>query len=333
MNRALITGISGQDGSYLAELLLQKGYEVSGLAREFTDLNYVPTEAKIVFGDLADAGSLKALAQQVVPDEVYNLGGVSDLKTAYAEPEKTQKINYENARIFLAECLKVNPKVHFLQASSSEIFLPSFSPLNENSARDRATSNPYARAKIMMDDFIAEKRRDLNAFLCSAILFNHESPRKSEKSAIRKITRTLAEVKLGLTEFLAVGNIEARRDWGFAGDYVSAMTGMLQKAGSEDFVLATGKCHSVKEVITVTAQALGLELLWYGEGLEAYATDSGGKKIVGVTSEFYRPTEENPQVGDASKAEKMLSWKPKVDFESLIQMMVEADINSLKIKK
>ncbi|MDO8618069.1 MAG: GDP-mannose 4,6-dehydratase [Candidatus Uhrbacteria bacterium] len=311
MKKALITGVAGQDGSYLAEFLLAKGYEVFGLVKPRSDVRYVPKEVNTLSGDLADFDSLKIAVKQSTPDEVYNLAGVTDLKTAYAEPEMTWKINYESVGVLFEASLAVNPHVRFLQASSSEIFVPSSSPLNEDSPRDWETKNPYAIAKMSADrDFIVGSRDKQGAYACSAFLFNHESPRRPEAAIIKKITRTLAKIKLGLASRLTIGNVDASRDWGFAGDYVEAMWKMLQLDAPQDFVIASGKLHTVRDAITIAAQALGLEF----------------NKIIEVSPEFYRPTEPNPKVGDITKAEKILGWTPKTDFRSLIEMMVREDL-------
>lgn len=330
MKKALITGVAGQDGSYLAEFLFAKGYEVFGLVQQGSDLKYVPTAVKILNGDLADSDSLKVAVNASAPDEVYNLAGVTDLKVAYAFPEMTWKINYESVGVLLDACLKVNPRARFLQASSSEIFLPYSSPLNEDSTRDWETKNPYAIAKLSADrDFIQAARKEKNAFACSAFLFNHESPRRSEASVIKKITCTLAKIKLGLASCLSVGNVESSRDWGFAGDYVEAMWKMLQLEAPQDLVIATGKLHKVRDAINIAAQTLGLELMWRGEGVQTYAVDGAGNKIVEVMSKFYKPMEQYPKVGDASNAEKILDWNPKVGFPALVELMVKSDFADL----
>ncbi len=326
MNKALITGVAGQDGAYLAELLVGKGYDVFGLVKQGTDLKYVPEAVHVLHGDLTDNDSLKAAVEKSSPDEVYNLAGVTDLKTAYASPDMTWKINNESVGVLLDAALKINPHVRFLQASSSEIFVPSPSPLHEDSPRDWETKNPYAIAKMSADrDFIVRSRDTQHAFACSAFLFNHESPRRTEVAVTRKITRTLVKIKLGLASCLAIGNVDASRDWGFAGDYVEAMWKMLQLDAPQDFVIASGTLYTVRDVINLTAEALDLALTWHGEGVATYATDDMGNKIVEVAPEFYRPTKPNPKVGDSSKAKRLLGWTPKVDFRSLVEMMVKAE--------
>ena len=317
MKRALITGISGQDGSYLADLLLSKGYEVFGLARAGSSTKNVPEGVNVLTGDLEDHNSLKVAVIKSRPDEVYNLGGITDLKTAYESPERTRAVNYCAVGMLLEAALKVNKNVRFLQASSSEIFLPSAEPLKEDSPRDWETKNPYAWAKMMADrDFIQTQRKNNGVFCCSAILFSHESPRRSEKSVIRKITRTLVKIKLGLAAELSVGNIELKRDWGFAGDYVLAMWRMLQSGEPEDFVVATGQVHRVREVIDQAADWLDLD----------------PKLVIKIAPEFYRPSEPHPKVGDIRRAEQILHWKPKVSFEALIEMMVKTDLAELTNK-
>ncbi|HEY4495904.1 MAG TPA: GDP-mannose 4,6-dehydratase [Candidatus Paceibacterota bacterium] len=331
MKRALVTGITGQDGSYLAELLISKEYEVFGLARAGSSQKNVPRGVTILTGDLGVHDSLRVAVAESKPDEVYNLGGVSDHKTAFAFPEKTLDINYRSVGILLNESLKINKNVRFLQASSSDVFLASLSPLDENSARDWETKNPYAKAKLMADrDFIAGLREKGNAFACSAILFTHESPRRSEKGVGRKIVKTLTKIKLGREKCLQIGNLEMCRDWGFAGDYVSAMWRMLQLDKPEDLVIATGKIHSIKDWINLVAKVFDIKLTWQGEGANAYAVDEVGNKTVEVVPDFYRPTERYFKVGDIRKAEQVIKWRPKVNFEDLVEMMVKSDLADLR---
>lgn len=331
MKKALITGVAGQDGSYLADLLLPMGYAVFGLAKESSDDKHVPEGVTLLRGDLTDTDTVKHLVQTAQPDEVYNLASVTDLKTAYSYPELTHDIIYSSVGVLLDECLKANPSVRFLQASSSEIFLPANHPLDENAARDWETDNPYAQAKMQADrDFIEAPRKEKNAFTCSAFLFNHESPRRSEKRALRKITSTLAKIHAGKASTLSIGNVDMVRDWGFAGDYVRAMHAMLQQDTPQDFVIASGERHTVKEAIALTAQYLGMELTWEGTGLETKAFDQSGKKVVETVAEFYKELEPMPKVGNIAKAETILGWKPSVRFESLIEMMVAAEQEQLR---
>ncbi len=334
MKKALITGVAGQDGSYLAELLLPAGYEVFGLAKEDSDTRHVPEGVTLLRGDLTDDATLQRIVEVSEPDEVYNLASITDLKTAYTFPERTRDILYTSVAKLLDECMKANPSVRFLQASSSEIFLPSEKPLDEAASRAWETNNPYARAKMEADrDSIEQLRQKTGVFACSAFLFSHESPRRSPKAALRKITSTLVRIKAGLEPTLQIGNVEMLRDWGFAGDYARAMHAMLQHGTPEDFVIASGELHSVKEAINLAAGFLDTELTWDGAGIETVAYDRNGKKIVETAAEFYKDLEPLPKVGNASKAEKILGWKPSVPFSLLIEMMIAAELEGLKEKQ
>ncbi len=300
-----------------------------GLVQPGSDERFVPRGAEITHGDLADAECVKALVAQSMPDEVYNLGGITDLKTAFATPEATMKINYESVGVLLAESMGVNPNARFLQASSSEVFLPSPTPLNEESLRDWETKNPYAKAKMMADrDFILSARENNNSFACSAILFNHESPRRFGSSALRKITHTLVAITRGEETCLRIGNVTLRRDWGFAGDYVSAFWSMLQTKIPEDLVIATGETHSVQDAITATAKVLGMTLFWHGEGDNTCAFDTAGNKVVEVALDFYKPAERYPKVGNIGKAKQVIGWEPQTNFSSIITTMVNSALSS-----
>jgi len=325
MKRALITGIAGQDGSYMAELLLVGDYHVFGLVQPSSDERYIPEGAKIVYGDLTDVQSIKTLITESMPDEVYNFAGITDLKTAFADPVRTMKINYESVETLIKETMQANSKARFLQASSSEIFLPSPDPLAEDSPRDWETENPYARAKMMADrDFVALARERGGRFACSAILFNHESPRRPEASVLRKITSTLAAIARGKEERLRIGNVTMKRDWGFAPDYVRAMHAMLQREEPEDFIIATGQLHSVQETIVAAAGVLGITLTWRGEGMGICAYDDTGKRVVEVDPAFYKAAEPFPKVGDVHKAAQTIGWEPETSFDSLIQILVDS---------
>ena len=328
MKKALITGIGGQDGSYMAELLLKKGYKVFGLVqKKDPNLKNIPSRVKILFGDLKDPGAISKAVKSSKPDEVYNFAGISDLKTAFEFPEQTMEVNYYGVGRLLDEVIKINPKAKFLQASSSEIFSASDGDLDENSERAWSTDNPYAKAKMMADrDFIQHYRKAKATFACSAILFNHESPRRPERFVTRKITSTLVKIKLGLAECLELGNLESRRDWGFAGDYVEAMWKMLQAKKPQDYVIATGKTHSIKEFIEIAIDILSMKISWRGEGIKTEGLDEMGRIIVKVNPDFYRPNEKYPKMGNPVRARKVLDWKPKVSFKQLIKTMVEDDL-------
>jgi len=330
MKRALVTGVAGQDGTYLAELLVQKNYKVFGVARSGSELARVPQEVQCVQCDLADHRLIRAVVNEVRPDEAYHLAGITDLKTAFSDPAATMRINRDSVGVLLDACVQANPEVRFLQASSSEVFLPSPQPLNELSPRDWGTGNPYAAAKMLADrDFIAEYREKKAGFACSAFLFNHESPRRSERSALRKITRTLAGIRRGVATSLVMGNIELSRDWGYAKEYVDAMWRMLQIDSPNDLVIASGVLSRVKDAIDIAAEELGLDLAWQGEGMDAFACDLSGRRIVTISPDLYKPAELWPKVGDISKARRLIGWHPATDFRSLIQMMVREDLQDI----
>jgi GDPmannose 4,6-dehydratase len=326
VKRALITGVAGQDGSYLAELLVQKKYQVVGVSRSGSDLARVPQEVRCIQGDLADPALIQAVVGEARPDEVYHLAGVTDLKTAFSDPAATMRINYESVGVLLDACVRANPHVRFLQASSSEVFLPSSQPLNECSPRDWGTNNPYAAAKMLADrDFVAEYRNKRAGFACSAYLFNHESPRRSEKSALRKITRTLAGIRCGMNASLVMGNIELSRDWGYAKEYVDAMWRMLQIDSPNDLVIASGVLSRVRDAIDIAAKALEIDLDWRGEGADAVALDGSGRLLVTISPELYKPAETWPKVGDIGEAKRLIGWRPTTDFKSLVEMMARED--------
>lgn len=306
---AFITGLAGQDGSYLAELLLKKGYKVFGLVKKGDRyLKNIPKGVEVFYGNLGNPSAIRLIVSKSRPDEVYNLAGISDLKTAFKFPEKTMDVNFKAVCWLLGECLKVNPNVKFLQASSSEIFKQSRQPLSEKSARNWQTDNPYARAKMEADRYLENIRKNKNTFACSAILFNHESPRRPDKFVTRKITSTLSKIKLGLAECLELGNLDARRDWGFAGDYVEAMWRILQTDLPDDFIIATGEAHSIKEFIETACNALSMKISWRDEGIKIEGVDQNGQIIVKINPDFYRPTEKYPKVGDITKAKTILQW-------------------------
>lgn len=314
----------------MAELLVSKGYEVFGFDRnELENTNFLPASVKLLKGDLQDLNSLKNAVLIARPDEIYNFAGVSDLVTAFKFPEMTLDVNYKAVGRLIDAAINVNPSVKFLQASSAETFKKQSPPLGENSERD-GSSSPYAEAKLAADrDFIIGNREKLGIFVCSAILFNHESPRRPERFVTRKITKTLAQIKKGLTNCLSVGNLDAQRDWGFAGDYVEVMWQMLQLDKSEDFVIATGGVHSVREFIEFAARAIGLDITFQGLGLEAMGIDRSGREIIKVDEKFYRPNEEFLRFGDITKAKKILAWQPKTSFQELVSVMAKHDLENV----
>lgn len=311
--RVLVTGITGQDGFYLSKLLDEKGYEVFGFQ-----------------GDLSDAEALARAVEEARPDEIYNLGGISDLGSAIKDPERTMRVNGEAPVKLLNQARAANPQVRFCQASSAEIFSrENPAPQDENALY--GPTNPYGVAKLQAQQEIKRQREEEGVFGCSAILYNHESPKRANRFVTRKITLTLAKIKLGLASELELGNLKAKRDWGFAGDYAEAMWLMLQQDKPDDYVISTGVAHTVRDFVNTASKALGLKLTWEGEGEKEIARDGVGNIVVKVNPEFYRPLEQNPVIGNNAKAKRILGWEPKTTFEELVKMMVEEDLKMLKL--
>jgi GDPmannose 4,6-dehydratase len=321
MKRALITGVTGQDGSYLAELLLGREYEVYGVVRRsssfnterldpiYQDPHVADYRLRLVYGDLDDASSLNRVLRTVKPDEIYNLGAQSHVRVSFDVPEYTAS-TVAIGTLRLLEAIResgLERTVRFYQASSSEMFGSSPPPQNEHTAFQ--PRSPYACAKVFAHQLCQNYRDAYGMFIACGILFNHESPRRGIPFVTRKITRAAARIRHGLEHKLYLGNLDARRDWGFAGDYVEAMWLMLQQDEPDDYVVATGESHSVREVLDVAFGELDLD--W--------------KKHVEVDPRYFRPTEVDHLRGDASKARGALGWKPKVGFRELIEMMVRSD--------
>ncbi|HVY36322.1 MAG TPA: GDP-mannose 4,6-dehydratase [Polyangia bacterium] len=325
--RALITGISGQDGSYLAELLLSKGYDVYGVVRRSSSFNterldriyqdpHVPDyRLRLVYGDLDDASSLNRVLRTVKPDEIYNLGAQSHVRVSFDVPEYTAS-TVALGTLRLLEAIResgLDKSVRFYQASSSEMFGGAKPPQSE--ATPFEPRSPYACAKVFAHQLCQNYREAYGMFICCGILFNHESPRRGIPFVTRKITRAAARIRHGLDKKLYLGNLDAKRDWGFAGDYVEAMWMMLQQPKPDDYVVATGESHSVREVLDISFGALDLD--W--------------SKFVEIDPRYFRPTEVDHLHGDPSKAQKVLGWKPKVSFKQLIEMMVRADEEDVRM--
>ncbi|MBL9039939.1 MAG: GDP-mannose 4,6-dehydratase [Archangium sp.] len=312
----------------MCDLLVAKGYRVFGFVRDATPPTRVPREVTLIHGDLTRAASIRDAVAQAAPDQLYNFGGVTDLATAYQQPELTWQVNAEAVATMVDAALEVNPAVRFLQASSSEVFLPSEAPLTEASPRDWQTQNPYAKAKMAVDRDVIARARARGGFAVSAILFNHESPRRSDKSVLRKIARTLARIRGGDPTPLRLGNLDMARDWGFAGDYAEAMWRMLQREVADDFVIATGRLHTVKDAVEIAAAALGLELRWSGEGADTIARDVDERRVVEVDPTLFRPAERHPKVGDPGKASRLLGWRSTVGLRALVELMVRAELSA-----
>jgi GDPmannose 4,6-dehydratase len=315
--RALITGITGQDGSYLAELLLSKGYEVYGGVRRVSTSNYWRVEHlmdRLVLrpADLLDQLSLIRLIEDVKPDEVYNLAAMSFVPASWDQPMLTGEFNSQGVTRVLEAVRQVNPRIRFYQASSSEMF-GKVREVPQTELTPFYPRSPYGVSKVFAHYITVNYRESYDLFAVSGILFNHESPRRGLEFVTRKVTDGVARIKLGLSDSVALGNLDAKRDWGFAGDYVRAMWLMLQQERADDYVIATGKSHSVRELVEVAFAHAGLD--W--------------QKYVRLDPKFLRPAEVDLLVGDASKAHKTLGWRPEVDFASLVRMMVDADMARL----
>jgi len=339
MNKsALITGITGQDGSYLSELLLAKGYKVFGLVRRSSRDPFIRLDQKtkeriaILYGDLRDVGALERAVEVAQPDEVYNLAAQSDVGISFLCPEETVEINYYGLGRLVNAVLKIKPTARIYQASTSEMFGKTNPPQNEKSPFQPVS--PYGEAKLKAhEDFVVGYRTRHGAHISSGILFNHESPRRGEHFVTRKITRSLAKIKSGRQDFFELGNMDAQRDWGFAGDYVEAMWRILQQDTPDDYVIATGEMHTVREFVTHAAEALDMPITFEGRGLDEVGKDAAGKIIVRVNPKFYRPTEVDALRGDATKAAQVLGWKPSVTFGQLARMMAEADYRTQCLSK
>lgn len=339
MKKALIVGITGQDGSYLAEFLLDKGYEVHGIIRRSSSFNtqridHLCEEKSndeqrffLHFGDLNDSGSLSKLIYKIGPCEVYNLGAQSHVKVSFEIPEFTSDVNAIGTLRLLDSIKEANPEIKFYQASSSELFgMVRETPQNENTPF--YPRSPYAAAKLYAYWITVNYREAYGLYACNGILFNHESPRRGKTFVTRKITTGISNILKGKQDKIILGNIDAKRDWGFAGDYVEAMWLMLQQKEPDDYVIATGETHTVKDFCELAFKNVGINLLWEGEGINEKGIDSStGRELVSISSKYFRPSEVDLLLGDAKKAKKKLGWTPKVSFEELVKMMVNGDIN------
>lgn len=344
MKTALITGITGQDGAYLAELLLDKGYVVHGLKRRASSFNtqridhlYQDPHEKnkrffLHYADLTDTSNLVRLIQSTQPDEIYNLAAQSHVQVSFEVPEYTVDTDGVGT-LRLLEAIRIlgmEQKVRFYQASTSELF-GKVQETPQTESTPFYPRSPYAAAKLYAYWIVVNYREAYNMFACNGILFNHESPRRGETFLTRKVTRAVANIKLGLQDKLYVGNLNAMRDWGFAGDYVKAMWLMLQHEKPEDFVIATGTTTSVRDFITLAFAELGYKMQWQGENLDEKGIDSdSGRILVEVDKRYFRPAEVDLLLGDPAKAKRLLGWKPGVELPELVAMMVEHDYSMAK---
>jgi GDPmannose 4,6-dehydratase len=338
MKKAIITGVTGQDGSYLAELLLDKGYEVHGIKRRTSSINTHridhlyqdphETDLRLILhhGDMTDSSSLIRIIQEVQPDEIYNLAAQSHVLVSFEEPEYTANSDALGAlRILEAiRILKMEKKVKYYQASTSELYgLSNQSPQTETTPF--YPRSPYAVAKLYAHWITINYREAYGIYACNGILFNHESPVRGETFVTRKITRALVRIKLGLQKDLYLGNLNAKRDWGHAKDYVEMQWLMLQQNIPEDFVIATGTQHSVRDFVNIAGKELDMNISWKGKGLKEIGI-CDGKEIIKIDPRYFRPTEVETLLGDASKANKKLGWKPKITFKELIKEMICEDL-------
>ncbi len=327
MKKALITGITGQDGSYLTEFLLKKGYEVHGIIRRSSSFNteridhlyrdpHEKPKLKLLYGDLNDSSSLAEILHSVNPDEIYNLGAQSHVRVSFDIPEYTGEVTGMGNLRILEAIRRTGSKARFYQAGSSEMF-GKVLEIPQTEKTPFYPRSPYGCAKVFGHWLTVNYRESYNIFACNGILFNHESPRRGETFVTRKITRAATRIKLGLLNKLYLGNLDAKRDWGYAGDFVEAMWLMLQADKPDDYVIATGETHSIREFLD---EAFGLlDLDW--------------KKYVKIDPKYFRPAEVDLLLGDSTKARKKLKWKPKVSFKQLVKMMIEADLELAKKEK
>jgi GDPmannose 4,6-dehydratase len=342
LKRALITGITGQDGSYLTELLLEKGYEVHGIIRRSSSFNtkridYLFENPEIGnnklylhHGDLTDSSNLNRLIEKIQPDEIYNLAAQSHVQVSFEVPEYTAETDGIGTLRILDAIRESGLKCKFYQASTSELFggIPGTAPQSEKTPF--YPKSPYGAAKLYSYWITVNYRESYDVFACNGILFNHESPRRGETFVTRKITRAVASIIAGKQEKLSLGNMDAKRDWGFAGDYVEAMWLILQQDKPQDFVIATNETHTVREFVELSFKEVGIEIEWKGTGVDEKGYDkTTGRVLVDVNPKYFRPAEVELLWGDSTKAEKELNWNRKANFPSLVKMMVDGDMKEI----
>lgn len=346
IKKALITGITGQDGSYLAELLLAKGYEVHGIVRQSSSFNrgrieHLYQDAQYAnnlflhYGDLTDPSNLARLIEKINPDEIYHLGGQSHVGISFDIPRYTTETIALSILSLLEAIRDTRIKTRFYQASSSEMF-GNVQEIPQRETTPFYPCSPYGIAKVFAHWTAVNYRKAYDIFICNGILFNHESSRRGENFVTRKITMGIAEIFAGKKDKIYLGNLDAERDWGFAGDYVEAMWLMLQQNEPDDYVIATGEAHSVREFLEESFKIAGIEIESNGKKgisiMEEYYRKDTGDVVVKIKPEHFRPAEVNFLIGDASKARKKLGWKPKVRFQELVEMMVKSDLQNIRNK-
>jgi len=337
MKKALITGIRGQDGAYLAKFLLEKGYEVWGADRRSGDSSNwrlkelgIEKDVKIVYMDLLELTNIMRVIEKVQPDEVYNLAAQSFVGASFEQPILTSEIDAIGVLKILEAIRTLKPDTKFYQASTSEMF-GKVQEIPQTEKTPFYPRSPYGVAKLFAHWMTVNYRESFDIFACSGILFNHESPLRGLEFVTRKITHSLAKIKYGLQDKLLLGNLDAKRDWGYAKEYIEGMYLMLQQENPDDYVLATGETHTVREFVEKAAQIAGFDIVWEGEGVNSRGIDrKSGKTIIEVSPDFYRPAEVDLLLGNPKKAEEKLGWKPKTKFEDLVSIMMEADLKRVK---
>ena len=343
MKVALITGITGQDGSYLSEFLLNKGYEVHGIIRRSSSFNtgridHIINDKKYKdqfsfhHGDVTDTSSLNRILEKIQPNEIYNLAAQSHVKVSFEIPDYTAQVDALGTLRFLDAIRETEIQTKFYQASTSELY-GKVHEIPQNEKTPFYPRSPYAVAKLYGYWIIVNYREAYNLFACNGILFNHESPRRGETFVTRKITRAASRIKEGLQEMLLLGNLDTKRDWGYAPEYVEGMWQMLQQSNPDDYVMATGVNHTIREFVELAFKELDMEIEWQGAGEGEVGIDSKtGDEIINIDKKYYRPTEVEELLGDATKAKDKLGWVPKTSFEELVKIMVNADLEKVRLK-
>jgi len=342
VKKVIITGITGQDGSYLIEFLLEKGYEVHGIIRRassfntkridhlYTDPHKENIKLFLHYGDMTDSSNLNRILEKVKPDEIYNLAAQSHVQVSFEVPEYTAEVDGIGVLRFLDAIKETGIKTKFYQASTSELY-GKVQETPQSETTPFYPRSPYAVAKLYAYWIVKNYREAYNLFACNGILFNHESPRRGETFVTRKITRAVVKIKEGLQDKLYLGNIDSKRDWGYAKEYIEGMWLMLQQDKADDYVLATNETHTVREFVQLAFKYVGIDIEWRGEGVEEEGFDKQTNKcLIKIDPKYFRPTEVELLIGDYTKAKEKLNWKPKIKFEELVKLMIEADYKELK---